>query len=468
MEGIELPENSSILAIDALPFSAIGDHLVTIVASDSDPSTPSLNLRFEISIRERNLTPVWNLPSTLESSTDSISSWDLLTQSWVLDVNGDPLRFSLASGDDRPLPSGIRLDGTRVVVDPTTPAGSHALRLASSDGPDRPATEAFTTLVVHPAVVAPLPALRVAGALAVNEGQAFDLELLLDRPASADLAVNWSLHPTNGGSLDEAVVRSGLLRFAAGEQRGVLSLPTVDDAVLQGDRELELRFETNDNGVLLPSAPQRLLLQDDEAPDILLTSRWMKDQELELIYDPSADAGRGTGQELTLRDPSGGDLFSAVNITDVFVSGWLGEVQENSQLRLQWSDPLAASWPGLSAPVVLARLQFDRPDATSSPEIRIRGRAGEEQLLRWINSPWQAPPVQPLQEKLSAIASEAGASVQIEETLASAVSINADGEVTILDARALLERRYGLDPSLTLSSGGESIEPDLTSLMRRR
>ena len=171
---------------------------------------------------------------------------------------------------------------------PATPAGSYALRLTSSDGPERPAVEALITLVVHAPPVVQDPTLRVAGSLAVNEGQAFALELLLDRPAPAELSLNWTLVPTSGGPLSLPGERSGVLRFAAGAERLLLQLPTVDDAVLQGDRELELRFDTDNPGLQLPTAPVRLLLQDDEAPALLLTSRWINDRELELIYDPSA------------------------------------------------------------------------------------------------------------------------------------------------------------------------------------
>ena len=256
-----------------------------------------------------------------------------------------------------------------------------------------------------------------------------------------------------------------MLRFAAGAERLLLQLPTVDDAVLQGDRELELRFDTDNPGLQLPTAPVRLLLQDDEAPALLLTSRWINDRELELIYDPSAARSGGTGLELSLSDPTGGGLFAAARLSDVFLSGWVGETLEGGTLQLRWSDPLAAAWPGPSANVRLARLQFDRPAASSSPEIRIVGRAGEEQLLRWIDSPWQAPRIQPLQEQLGVIVAEGGAPVQIEGALAAALAITANGDLRILDARALLERRYGLNPSLGIRRNGELIQLDLMALM---
>lgn len=210
------------------------------------------------------------------------------------------------------------------------------------------------------------------------------------------------------------------------------------------------------------------MLRDDDGVPLLLSSRWLSDSELELLYQPGAAASAGSGLVLNLSDPSGGRLLDAVTLSDVFLSGWVGETRQSGNLELRWSDPLAAAWPGTAA-VPLARLHFSRDAGasarTSSPSIRIEASAGEDQLVRWVDSPWKAPIQLPFVDELRTMLGDGAAGIQIEAAMAEAVAISAEGEVRILDARAVLERRYGSNPFLTLRRDGATIHLDLSALI---
>jgi hypothetical protein len=132
--GISFDAATASLSIGSLPHSAIGTHRITVVASEGNPDT-AVSLTFEITVRERNLPPVWNLPTTLQADGSQPAQWDPQAQRWLLDVNGDALSFRLANGGVGTLPAGIRLEGGRLVVEPSTPAGTYSLRLGASDGP---------------------------------------------------------------------------------------------------------------------------------------------------------------------------------------------------------------------------------------------------------------------------------------------------------------------------------------------
>ncbi|MFM8525918.1 MAG: hypothetical protein ACKOCM_09910, partial [Cyanobacteriota bacterium] len=461
--GISFNAAAAELSVGSLPFTTIGTHLVTVLASDGDPTT-AIPLRFEITIRERNLAPVWNLPTALQAGANGSGRWNLPDEHWVLDANGDPLRYSLTSATATPLPIGIRLDGASLVVDPGTPAGTYSLRLGASDGPDRPFVEALTTLVVNAAPLVNLPSLRVGGDIVVEEGGSYTIALLLDSPASTDISLGWSLIPRDGTAEALLPSRSGLVRIAAGDDRTLLSLPTRNDNLLLRDQELELRLEALSGSVRLEHPSTTLMLLDNDSVPLLLTSRWLNDSELELLYRPGAAASAGTGLTLTLSDPSGGRLFDIASLSDVFLSGWVGETRQNGTLALRWSDPLAAAWPGTAA-VRLARLRLGSNGGASSPAIRIDASAGEDQLVRWVDSPWQEPIRLPFLEELRAMLGDGAAGLQIEAAMSEALAIGADGELRILDARAVLERRYSSNPFLTLRRNGETIRRDLTALL---
>jgi len=98
--------------------------------------------------------------------------------------------------------------------------------------------------------------------------------------------------------------------------------------------------------------------------------------------------------------------------------------------------------------------------------IRIEGKVGEDQLLRWIDSPWEAPRPESVQETLRKLAVDSEAPVEVEGSLAGALTIAGNGDVRIVDARALLERRYGLDSSLKVRQNGETIQFDLKTLIQ--
>ncbi|MFN6132843.1 MAG: Calx-beta domain-containing protein, partial [Synechococcaceae cyanobacterium] len=461
--GVSFDAAAAELRLGSLPFEAVGRHTFTLLASDGDAAT-AVPLNFEITIRERNLAPLWNLPQSLLSSQAPATGWDLISQRWVLEANGDPLRFSLSSGDARPLPAGIRLDGSRLVVDPATPAGSYALRLGASDGPERLLVQALTSLVVPAAAVAVPPTLRLEGSLRQAEGTAFGLQLRLDRPAAEELTLRWTLNPRRDSAEPLLPSRTGLVRIAAGGEGALLSLPSREDGLLLGDQELELVLESLSGAVQLPPAPTPLMLLDNDSAPQLLTSRWLNDRELELLYQPGAAGSAGTGLVVSLSDPAAAGLFDGASLSQVFLSGWLGERRENGSLDLRWSDPLAAAWPG-SAAVSLARLRLDRTAATSSPAIRVEASAGEQRLVRWINSPWQAPLRLPVLEELRARLGGDARGLLVEPGLAAALAADADGGLLILDARALLERRYSPDPTLTVRRQGQTIQLDLGELI---
>ena len=461
--GVSFDAAAAELRLGSLPFEAVGRHTFTLLASDGNAAT-AVPLNFEFTIRERNLAPLWNLSQTLLSSQAPAAGWDLISQRWVLDANGDPLRFSLSGGDARPLPAGIRLDGTRLVVDPATPAGTYALRLGASDGPERPLVQALTSLVVPATAVAVPPTLRVEGSSRLAEGTAFGLQLRLDRPAAAELTLRWTLNPRRDSAETLLPSRTGLVRIAAGAEAAPLSLPSRDDDLLLGDQELELVLESLSGAVQLPAEPTTLMLLDNDSPPLLLTSRWLNDRELELLYQPGPAASAGTGLVLSLSDPASAGLFAGASLSDVFLSGWLGERRENGSLELRWSDPLAAAWPGSSA-VSLARLRLDRPAAASSPAIRVEASAGEQRLVRWIDSPWQAPLRLPFLAELRARLGGDARGLLVEPGLAGALAADADGGLLILDARALLERRYSADPTFTVRRNGQTIQLDLRELI---
>ncbi|MFN9694986.1 MAG: choice-of-anchor U domain-containing protein, partial [Synechococcaceae cyanobacterium] len=461
--GVSFDAAAAELRLGSLPFEAVGRHTFTLLASDGDAAT-AVPLNFEITIRERNLAPLWNLPQSLLSSQAPATGWDLISQRWVLEANGDPLRFSLSSGDARPLPAGIRLDGSRLVVDPATPAGTSVLRLGASDGPERLLVQALTSLVVPAAAVAVPPTLRLEGSLRQAEGTAFGLQLRLDRPAAEELTLRWTLNPRRDSAEPLLPSRTGLVRIAAGGEGALLSLPSREDGLLLGDQDLELVLESLSGAVQLPPAPTPLMLLDNDSAPQLLTSRWLNDRELELLYQPGAAGSAGTGLVVSLSDPAAAGLFDGASLSQVFLSGWLGERRENGSLELRWSDPLAAAWPG-SAAVSLARLRLDRTAATSSPAIRVEASAGEQQLVRWINSPWQAPLRLPFLEELRARLGGDARGLLVEPGLAAALAADAYGGLLILDARALLERRYSPDPTLTVRRQGQTIQLDLGELI---
>jgi hypothetical protein len=461
--GVSFDAAAAELRLGSLPFEAVGRHTFTLLASDGNAAT-AVPLNFEFTIRERNLAPLWNLPQTLLSSQAPAAGWDLISQRWVLDANGDPLHFSLSGGDARPLPAGIRLDGTRLVVDPATPAGTYALRLGASDGPERPLVQALTSLVVPATAVAVPPTLRVEGSLRLAEGTAFGLQLRLDRPTAAELTLRWTLNPRRDSAETLLPSRTGLVRIAAGAEAAPLSLPSRDDGLLLGDQELELVLESLSGAVQLPAAPTTLTLLENDSSPLLLTSRWLNERELELTYQPGPLASQGPGLMVRLSDPLLGELLENASVVSVFRDGWMGESREDGSLQLSWSDPLAAGWPG-TATVSLARLRFAGVDAASSPAIRIEASAGENQLVRWNNIAWQAPPQLPFLEELRSRLGGSFAGVQVEPSLAGALTVSPEGNGHILDRRALLERRYGPEPTLSLRRNGETIRLDLTSLI---
>jgi hypothetical protein len=461
--GVSFNAAAAELRLGSLPFEAVGRHTFTLLASEGNAAT-AVPLNFEITIRERNLAPLWNLPQTLLFSQAPPTGWDLISQRWVLDANGDPLRFSLSSGDARPLAAGIRLDGTRLVVDPATLAGTYALRLGASDGPERPLVQALTNLVVPAPAVAVPPTLRVEGSLRLAEGTAFGLQLRLDRPAAAELTLRWTLNPRRDSAESLLPSRTGLVRIAAGAEGALLSLPSRDDGLLLGDQELELVLESLSGAVQLPAAPTTLTLLENDSSPLLLTSRWLNGRELELTYQPGPLASQGPGLMVRLSDPLLGELLENASVVSVFRDGWMGESREDGSLQLSWSDPLAAGWPG-TATVSLARLRFAGVDAASSPAIRIEASAGEDQLVRWNNIAWQAPTQPPFLEELRARLGGSFAGVQFEPSLAGAFAVSAAGDGRILDPRILLERRYGLEPTLSLQRNGETIQLDLSGLI---
>jgi hypothetical protein len=343
-------------------------------------------------------------------------------------------------------------------------AGTYALRLGASDGPERPLVQALTNLVVPAAAVAVPPTLRVEGSLRLAEGTAFGLQLRLDRSAAAELTLRWTLNPRRDSAESLLPSRTGLVRIAAGAEGALLSLPSRDDGLLLGDQELELVLESLSGAVQLPESPTTLTLLDNDSSPLLLTSRWLNGRELELIYQPGPLASQGTGLMVRLSDPLSGELLENASVVSVFQDGWMGDSREEGSLQLSWSDPLAAGWPG-TATVSLARLRFAGVDAASSPAIRIEASAGENQLVRWNNIAWQAPPQLPFLEELRSRLGGSFAGVQVEPSLAGALTVSPEGNGHILDRRALLERRYGPEPTLSLRRNGETIRLDLTSLI---
>jgi hypothetical protein len=343
-------------------------------------------------------------------------------------------------------------------------AGTYALRLGASDGPERPLVQALTNLVVPAAAVAVPPTLRVEGSLRLAEGTAFGLQLRLDRPAAAELTLRWTLNPRRDSAESLLPSRTGLVRIAAGAEGALLSLPSRDDGLLLGDQELELVLESLSGAVQLPAAPTTLTLLDNDSSPLLLTSRWLNGRELELTYQPGPLASQGPGLMVRLSDPLLGELLENASVVSVFRDGWMGESREDGSLQLSWSDPLAAGWPG-TATVSLARLRFAGVDAASSPAIRIEASAGEDQLVRWNNIAWQAPTQPPFLEELRARLGGSFAGVQFEPSLAGALAVSAAGDGRILDPRILLERRYGLEPTLSLQRNGETIQLDLSGLI---
>ncbi|MFZ9464343.1 MAG: hypothetical protein ACO262_12115, partial [Vulcanococcus sp.] len=361
--GVSFNADAAQLELGALPYVSVGRHTFTLMASDGNADT-AVPLNVEITIRERDLAPVWNLPTALQTSQEAEGLWDLKAEHWVLDANGDPLSFSLSSASGAALPVGIHLDGAILVVDPGTAVGSYSLKLGASDGPDRPAVQAITTLVVQAAPLVQAPALQVQGVSEAGEGSSFGLDLMLDGPAPAEISLSWSLVPRFDQAEALLPNRSGLLRIAAGADRARLTLPSRNDGLLLGDQELELRLQTLSGDVRLPEQPTRLMLREDDAIPLLLSSRWLSASELELVYEPGAAASAGSGLVLCLSDPSGTGLLEHASLSDVFLSGWVGETRADGNLELRWSDPLAATWPGTAA-VSLARLRLDNAAAAS-------------------------------------------------------------------------------------------------------
>ncbi|MEB3241903.1 MAG: choice-of-anchor U domain-containing protein, partial [Synechococcus sp.] len=420
------------------------------------------SLHFDFSITARDFTPVWKLPQQLDARLDSPTSWDLEQQRWVLDPDGDSLRFSLAT----PLPDGVSFSDGVLSVDPEHAApGRYTLDFNVSDGADRPLVAASTVLQLS-GVASPEPArllpVEVADRLAF-EGTVMALPLQLDRPLAAAASLDWLLH----GGFDQAEAFTplrGTLALEPGSTQVVLELQLPDDRRIQPAQQFFLQLQSDSPDLLLPTSPLALRQLDNDGIPAQLETRWLSATEVELVYSPAAQAMATTGLRIELRDPSGSGLLQQAQLHDLFAMGWQSPVRDATSLVLEWRDPLAATWPSL-AEVSLVRLQLPQP-LPADVELMVAASSGRSDVaVHWLDQPWldtdADAALDPAREAITA-ARLAGAPVLIEQELAGALRFSDQAELEVVDVAALLERRFSGNPSISVSTGGHSFSVDLT------
>jgi len=461
-DGLVFDQEAGTLTIASLPHSSIGEHLIDIVVSDGTPE-PDLTLHFEFSISARDFSPVWNLPPQLDARLDGETSWDLEQHRWVLDPDGDSLRFSLGS----PLPSGVSFSDGVLSVDPElAEAGRFVLDLNVSDGAERPLVNASTVLQLsrlaplQPAVLLPVS----ASDRVVEEGSLMNLPLHFDRPLTSPASLQWMVH---GGSdqVDAVAPLRGSLDLEAGISSAILHLQLPDDTRIQPGQQFFLQLQTDSPDLQLPSSPLALRQLDNDGMIAQLETRWLSATEVELVYTPATEAMATTGLRIELRDPSGSGLLQQAHFNDLFAMGWQSPVSDDHTLLLEWRDPLAATWPSL--PVVsLLRLQLTE-SLPADVELQVAATSGRSDVaVHWLDQPWvELNEVDHIDVDREAIAEAqlAGAQVVVEQDLLGAVRFAEQGQLEVVDVAAVLERRFSTDPSFSVNTGDSTFSIDLST-----
>lgn len=288
---------------------------------------------------------------TAISNDDGLKPGDFITTTASQDVsarlsgtlNGDRLMASTNNGatwtDITSSVSGTTVNWQGL----TLASGANTLMLRVADSAGNAGTT--TSKVVTVQNVARVVALDAVKLETHSGNNPYTFEVLLDAPALQDTTLNWSVrgYGTDGatgadfGDGTSRTLPTGTITIAAGETRGVLSIPIYTDTVFAQDQgfSVTLAKQAGDNGVIVGTSVAYGLIQNDDAlSGTTGADRLLGSQSAEAIYGLAGnDRIQGRDGDDTLVGAAGRDTFvfeasGTANGRDTldFVTGAAGDV----------------------------------------------------------------------------------------------------------------------------------------------